>query len=119
MAGDMVMLNTRMERSLRELGNSTLAELGITPSQFIRAIWEKLAGDKQEALAQAEAIMKPRLTAEQQAETERKLAALSRIDRSWEDMVQTLGLDPATYVSMSAEELQEERYQHLLEKYGA
>lgn len=118
MASDMAMLNVRMERDLRERGNAVLSELGVTPSQYIRALWLKLVGDKQQARAQVESAMAPERTPEQQAEIDRKLAALHRIDTSWEQFVQAVGADPSTYAPMTDEEVAEARYEYLLEKYG-
>lgn len=38
-----VQLNVRMERSLRDAGNAALEYQNISPSVFVRAVWEKLA----------------------------------------------------------------------------
>lgn len=40
---DMVQLNVRMERSLREAGNAALADMGYAPSEYIRELWSRLA----------------------------------------------------------------------------
>ena len=40
---DTVQLNVRMERSLRDAGNAALERKGISPSAFVRAVWERLA----------------------------------------------------------------------------
>ena len=114
----MAMLNVRMERDLRDQGNAVLAEMNITPSQLARALWEKLAGDRHQAEAQVEAIMAPSRTPERQAEISRKIAALHRIDDSWNRFTQAVRLDPSTYVPMTDEEVEEARYEHLLEKFG-
>lgn len=119
MAGEMAMLNVRMERDLRERGNAVLAEMGVTPSQLIRAIWEKLVGDKRLAQEQVQAAMSPARTPERQAEIDRKLAALERGDNLFYEFAERLGLDPATHTPMNDEEVEEERYQYYLDKYGA
>lgn len=36
-----VQLNVRMDRSLKEAGDEALAQIGLNPSQAIRALWEK------------------------------------------------------------------------------
>lgn len=38
-----VQLNVRMERPLRDAGNESLLSKGVSPSEFVRAIWKKLA----------------------------------------------------------------------------
>lgn len=47
-----VQLNVRMERSLRDAGNAALESKGVSPSAFVRAVWEKLA-QKGESLEEA------------------------------------------------------------------
>lgn len=117
MAAEMAMLNIRMERSLREGGNAVLAEMGVTPSQLIRALWEKLVGDKQEAVAQVDVIMEPAHTSDKQAEIDRKLAALERGGRLFYEFAERFNLDVTSHVPITDEELEEERYQFYLEKY--
>jgi len=39
--GATVQLNIRMDRSLKEAGDEALAQIGLNPSQAIRALWEK------------------------------------------------------------------------------
>lgn len=34
-------LNIRMDRSLKEAGDAALAQIGLNPSQAVRALWEK------------------------------------------------------------------------------
>lgn len=120
MAAEMVMLNVRMERSVREQGNAVLAELGVTPSQYVRAMWDKLAlGSRDAAKAMVAEVMAPARTPEKQAELNRKLVALEHIDQSFYDMAERLGLDPSTHVAMTDEELEDERSEYLNEKYGA
>lgn len=38
-----VQLNVRMSRSLRNAGNAALESKGVTPSEFVRAAWERLS----------------------------------------------------------------------------
>lgn len=104
MASEMAMLNIRMERGLREDGNAVLEELGVTPSQLVRTLWTKLVGNRQEAVAQVDAIMEPVRTPEKQAEIERKLAALERAGRLFYEFADRVGLDPSTHTPMTDEE---------------
>lgn len=50
-----VQLNVRMEQSLRDAGNAALDSKGLSPSAFVRAVWEKLAqrGEALETLLDA------------------------------------------------------------------
>ena len=50
-----VQLNVRMARDLRDAGNATLEGRGVSPSEFVRAAWNKLAarGEGLEALLAA------------------------------------------------------------------
>lgn len=41
--GATVQLNVRMERSLRDAGNAALQGRHISPSEFVRAVWDKIA----------------------------------------------------------------------------
>ena len=34
-------INIRMDRSLKEAGDAALAQIGLNPSQAVRALWEK------------------------------------------------------------------------------
>jgi hypothetical protein len=38
-----VQINVRMDQSLRDAGNAALGGKGLSPSLFVRAVWEKLA----------------------------------------------------------------------------
>ena len=114
----MAMLNVRMERTLREKGNAVLAEMGVTPSQYVRALWEQLAHGDRVAVTQAvAAVMAPLRTSERQAEIDRKTAALKHIDQSFYVLAAELGLDPTTHAPITDEEAAEERRTHLDEKY--
>lgn len=121
MATEMAMLNVRMERAKRERGNQVLAELGYTPSQFVRAMWDKLVeGGLHDAKAQVEAVMTPIRTSERQAEIDRKLEALDRGDRIYLAFAERVGLDPSTHAPLpdDEDELADARYEYLAEKYG-
>lgn len=50
-----VQLNVRMDQSLRDAGNAALAGRNLSPSSFVRAVWEKLAqrGEQLETLLDA------------------------------------------------------------------
>lgn len=50
-----VQLNVRMDQALRDAGNAALDSKSLSPSTFVRAVWEKLAqrGEQLEALLDA------------------------------------------------------------------
>ena len=42
-AGGTVQLNVRMSRKLRDAGTAALVSKGLTPSEFVRMLWQKAA----------------------------------------------------------------------------
>lgn len=55
----MAQLNIRMSPAIKQAGDATLVRMGITPTQLVRAIWEKL-GLGEEAVDQIlVALVKP------------------------------------------------------------
>ena len=50
-----VQLNVRMDQALRDAGNAALDSMNLSPSTFVRTIWERLAqrGEKLEVLLDA------------------------------------------------------------------
>lgn len=43
MSNTMTQVNVRMERELKQRGDAALAEVGISPSDIVRALWGKVA----------------------------------------------------------------------------
>lgn len=43
MSNTMAQVNVRMERKLKQRGDAALAEVGISPSDIVRALWNKVA----------------------------------------------------------------------------
>lgn len=118
---EMAMLNVRMDRETRERGNAALAELGYTASQYVRSLWEHLAKDDwHETREQVSRAMAPVRTPEQQAEIDRKLAAMDRLDESYQRFIDTYGFDTSRHVSLTddKDEIAEARYAYLQEKWG-
>lgn len=52
MPGTMTQLNVRIPRALKDAGDAALASVGVSPSEAVRALWEK-ASDRGEGLSQA------------------------------------------------------------------
>lgn len=52
MASSTAQINVRLDRALKTAGDEALAEAGISPSEAVRALWDKLAkrGESLEAL---------------------------------------------------------------------
>lgn len=62
---EMVQFNIRMPRELRDAGNAALASEGITPSAYVRAVWDRLARrgrDLQEMLSLVEPVRSHRVS---------------------------------------------------------
>ena len=43
---NLVQLNVRIDREVKELGESRLELIGLTPTEFMRLIWARLADEK-------------------------------------------------------------------------
>lgn len=112
-------INVRIDRTTKDAGDRELARRNISPSRIVRGVWEKLAQGGEEALRVVDATLRDERPSERQVEIERKLEAMRRVDASWERFVETVGIDPDTYVPLTDEELEEARYQHLMERCGA
>lgn len=52
MPGTMAQLNVRIPRALKDAGDAALASVGVSPSEAVRALWEKASG-RGEGLSQA------------------------------------------------------------------
>ena len=117
-APTMAQINVRIDAELKKAGDEELARLGISPSEIVRALWTKLARGDHQVRATVEQLVSQERTPERQAEVDRKLKALEDFDQHWLKFAEELGLDPATHVPLTDEELEEERYQYYLEKYG-
>ena len=111
-------INVRLDRELKESGDRELELLGVTPSQAVRALWEKLARGGQDAAAVRELLFEQETKQEMSAAQKRKLEVLEEIKQSWQDLADTLGLDLSTFKPSTDEELRESRYDYLREKWG-
>lgn len=112
-------INVRLDRALKEAGDAELARLGISPSQAVRALWEKLSQGGEEAASTKRALLTRPVESPEHA---RKLAALERYDASWQAFdakLRAAGIDPSGFKPLTCEELEEARSECLLEKYGA
>ena len=109
-------INVRIDRSLKEAGDAVLAELGISPTQIVRALWAKLA-ERREAPQEVLEVLQPNVrTAEEQAEIDRKLAIIERATTRFERFAQDMGLDVNDYTPLTDEEMEEALWDEYLER---
>ena len=111
-------INVRINAEVKAAGDRVIESLGLSTSEVVRMLWRKLAEGEQEARKVIDELAQES-EKDRQAEIDRKLAALRKADESWDRFVKLVGLNPATHVPLSDEEMREARYQHILEKYGA
>ena len=105
-------INVRIDRELKEAGDRELARLGISPSEMVRAVWEKLArGGQDSAEVRRVAVSRPK-----PSPAPEQLSGLDRIDKAWDSLAEALGISLSSFVSPTDDELEEARYQHLLER---
>ena len=112
-------INVRLDRELKEAGDRELERMGITPSQVVRSLWEKLAGGG----ADAEAVRKLLIVQdepeqEMSAAQKRKLEVMEEIKQSWQDLADTLGLDLSTFKPSEDEDRHDAYCEYQLEKWG-
>ena len=109
-------INVRLDRALKEAGDAELARMGISPSQIVRALWERLSLGG-ERLAEVRRVL---FRADEAVGEDWPASpeALDRLDRSWDQFAMALDLDLSSFAPMDEEDMREARYEHLLEKYG-
>ena len=110
-----VQINARMNRTLRDEGETALASIGLSPSEAIRALWTKAAkrgADLQavRSLLADEPAMDP--------ECARKLEAFDRARREISQAMRDLGIDSdVPWPNLTDEELlEEELYERMRER---
>lgn len=109
-------INVRIDRSLKEAGDAVLAELGISPTQIVRALWAKLAERKEAPQEVLEVLQPTNRTAEEQAEIDRKLAVIERMTTRFERFAQDMGLDIRDYAPLSDKEMEEALWEEYLDR---
>ena len=87
-----VQMNVRMSRALKSAGDEALALIGFSPSQAVRALWEKasLRGSSLEDVAR---LLAPADTPESPVAAD----AENPVEKGWammDDALRTLGIDP-------------------------
>ena len=94
-------MNVRLPRQVKESGDAALAELGITPTEFVRTVWEKMAQGGEERSKVESAVMG--LQRDERLEHEQRLDALRRARSLYERGMPELGIDPVKVAAVRAE----------------
>ena len=105
-AAEVVQLNVRLPRTLKEQGDATLALVGSSPAKIIRQVWTCLAdgGERYERLKDVLADSQPN------DQEEELFAPIERATKLFESMGAQLGLDVSTFEpsALSEHEMLEE-----------
>lgn len=112
-----VQLNARMGKSLKESGDEALALIGLSPSQAVRALWEKASRRGKDLEEVADLLIGK---SEQSDEQEARTAADS-LAEMWAFMDETylmLGIDASADYDMPSDEelLEQALYERLSER---
>lgn len=108
-------LNVRLDSNVKAAGDSVLDLYGISATQVIRSLWDKLAHGE-EALKQfAEMLAKSPAAGTAIHPIEEATDANDRYLSTFQTFTREMGLDPSTYVPLSDEELNDLVYQDYLE----
>ena len=100
-----IQMNTRIDPKLKERGDVALAEIGLTPSQAVRALWVK-ASKRGKDLAELAQLLVG--TEEQDGPV-----GSNPIENGWAAMdaaMISLGIDPARSLVLSDDDLLEEHW---------
>lgn len=112
-------LNVRLQPELKAAGDSVLELYGISPSELIRTLWEKISHGE-EALGQVVRAFATEPAAGSTtflAPTAQDSMSLAQAIRARQQALEAeLGLDPATYVPVDMDELEDAVYQDYLEE---
>ena len=115
MATDVVQVNARLSRSLRDEGEEALASIGLTPSAAIRALWKKAAKrgadlDEVRTLLASEPEVDPEIA--------RKLEILDEAQRHIAALMESMGLsaDSAPPPLTDDELLEQAWHERMLER---
>lgn len=116
--GTAAQLNVRMNPEVKAAGDSVLDLYGVSPSELIRALWEKISLGE-EAFAQVVKALVATPAAGTRRTIDSELGAsnvASLIRQRQASFEHELGLDPATYIPLSMEELEDLVYEDYLEQ---
>ena len=116
MAVSTAQINVKLPSDLKHEGDAALAEVGITASEIVRALWEALArrGAAREKVPGAiqEAVTVDELDPERQARLDAAARGGSIVARAMSE----LGIRVQNIAPLTDEELDDLRYEHLAQK---
>lgn len=118
MASVMAQLNVRMSPELKAAGDSVLDLYGVSPSELIRALWEKIA-QGETAFKQVAETLAAEPSAGKPKEVSNEQDGMSVADWfTWRfyAFAEEVGLDPSTFEPSTDEELEDLVYQDYLEE---
>ena len=116
--GTAAQLNVRMNPEVKAAGESVLDLYGVSPSELIRALWEKISLGE-EAFAQVVKALVATPAAGTRRTIDSELGAsnvASLIRQRQASFEHELGLNLATYIPLSMEELEDLVYEDYLEQ---
>ena len=116
--GTAAQLNVRMNPEVKAAGDSVIDLYGVSPSELIRALWEKISLGE-EAFAQVVKALVATPAAGTRRTIDSELGAsnvASLIRQRQASFEHELGLDPATYIPLSMEDLEDLVYEDYLEQ---
>ena len=114
----MVQLNVRMRPELKARGDSVLELYGVSPSELVRALWEKisLGGEAFAQVVEALAANPAAGSSKTIVRMSPATSIASEIRQRQADFENELGLDSSTYRPLDADELEDLVYQDYLEE---
>ena len=115
---DMIQLNARIDREVKAAGDSALSLIGLSPSQAVRALWEK-AARRGKDLAEVDKLLSPA------TERETRECALDEMQdvvrQGWEFMdgvYASLGIEPSAERDLPSDDdlLENALYERMAER---
>ena len=117
MASTMAQLNVRMSPELKAAGDSVLDLYGVSPSELIRALWEKIAAGEEAFRQIVDTLtIEPTTGSVKRSKRYAAMRMIERIERRQAEFEREFGLDPSTYVEFTDDELNDLVYQDYLEE---
>ena len=113
----MAQLNVRMSPEIKAAGDSVLDLYGVSPTELIRSLWQKIALGE-EALEQVVQVLAadPAAGSARPGSPTGTVGGISQMVRQRQEAFERdLGLSRSTYVPLSDEELEELAYEDYLE----
>lgn len=87
-------INVRLSQELKAAGDAALMEAGISPSQIVRALWEKVS-QRGQSLEDVVELLLSAPQGDEDAARARKLATIDRMSQGFEAFAQANGLEVA------------------------